>query len=360
MKRDSNAVKMFTTGGCEVSAPMYAAYDVGIMFDNVSAEAKVNIADGAAGTIFHYGGNNTDSYLAGYILYWAGDQFIWGIQMNANGSDAAIVVDGHPAGDYDIACKYKDGNAQLWLNGEMVAEQAGNWVQAEGGIVSLLTGSHLSEGDGGENKDEASGITIKHLEIWTGNGWGAYGIEGDYSKIFDDDGYGDAKLDSPQYHCYDVGVMFDKVIVSIDVEISEAGSIFMYGGNNTDSYLAGYILYWGGDQFIWGIQMNANGSAPAIVCDGYPAGKYRLACIYKDGNAQLWINGKLACEQAGDWVMAEGGIVSLLTGSHLSGDEGGENKDESPAGSNWIKDLQIWTQGGRWDHMGIEKASLSY
>jgi hypothetical protein len=55
-----------------VSSAVYNAYDIGTMFDAVIFTTEINIAGGEGGTVVHYGGNNTDSYMAGYILYWAG------------------------------------------------------------------------------------------------------------------------------------------------------------------------------------------------------------------------------------------------------------------------------------------------
>merc|ERR1712216_819624 len=118
------------------------------------------------------------------------------------------------------------------------------------------------------------------------------------------------------------------------------GTFLHYGGNNEDSWQAGYILYWYENKFLWGIQMNANGSDGPIQCEGFGPGEYTICGTYKDGLAQLWVDDELAGEQECNWCMAEGGLLSLCSGSHQEGDA----KDEAPEGSIAISNVYIATQ----------------
>jgi hypothetical protein len=323
----------FSTEGGAFDSTMYAVDDNGFMPDEVMITCTLGYTSGS-GTVCMFGGNDTDSYLAGYMIYKNDDQFWFCVQMNANGSDGPIMSDGNWGGDgeIDVCAQYANGYARLYIDGELVAEGERNWVPADGGLVSLMSGSHLAD-EPKDGKDSGmEGIQwVSDLNICANGGKRFKRFKRVIAK-FDD------YVDGPELACYDAGEMHDGIIMSCQCNVEAAGTLLHYGGNCDDSYMAGYILYWGADQFIWGIQMNANGSGPAIVVDGYGADEYSVCGTYKNGHAELWLDDELVAEQDTDWCMAEGGVLSLMSGSHLGG------KDDAPdGGPNWIADVYIGT-----------------
>merc|ERR1711998_299427 len=275
----------YSTDGGSYDSVQYCVEDIGEMPSSIMITCTCEIG-GGDGTICMVGGNNYDSWHAGYMVFNAGGQLWFCVQMNANDSDGPIMSDRTwSAGDVvDICAQYDGSYARLFVDGELVAEGDRNWVPAEGGLISLKTGSHNADAP----KDDGDGIVL-----------------------------------SCQAGCY------------------ADGTLLHYGGNNDDSWMAGYILYYAAStgQFIWGIQMCANDSGPAIVVDGFPADEYSVCGTYKDGHAELWIDDELVAEQDTEWCMAEGGLLSLMTGSHQGG------KDDAPEGGPmWIADVYIATQ----------------
>merc|ERR1712167_556074 len=76
----------FSTEGDSVDYPQYSVYDAGEMPAEVMITATCEFGDGD-GTLCMFGGNNYDSWQAGYMVYKAADQVWFCVQMNANGSD---------------------------------------------------------------------------------------------------------------------------------------------------------------------------------------------------------------------------------------------------------------------------------
>merc|ERR1712167_368619 len=170
--------------------------------------------------------------------------------------------------EYDISAEYKNGYATLWVDGEVVAEGERNWNPAEGGLVSLMTGSHNPEAPKDSPDTGLTGIQwVSDLNICSNAGKHHRRMKKVIAK-FDD------YIDEPELSRYDAGYMTGSIIMSCGCRLDQAGTLLHYGGNNEDSWMAGYILYWGNDQWIWGIQMNANDSGPALVVDGYGPGEY--------------------------------------------------------------------------------------
>merc|ERR1711904_510443 len=128
----------FSTEGDSVDYPQYSVYDAGEMPNEVMITATCEFGDGD-GTLCMFGGNNYDSWQAGYMVYKAADQVWFCVQMNANGSDGPIMSEsGDWNGVHDVTAQYRNGYASLWIDGEVVAEGERNWVPAEGGMVSLI------------------------------------------------------------------------------------------------------------------------------------------------------------------------------------------------------------------------------
>ena len=322
----------FSTEGDSVDYPQYSVYDAGEMPNEVMITATCEFGDGD-GTLCMFGGNNYDSWQAGYMVYKAADQVWFCVQMNANGSDGPIMSEsGDWNGVHDVTAQYRNGYATLWIDGEVVAEGERNWVPAEGGMVSLMSGSHNEESPG----DNGPGVQwVSDLNICRNGGKRFRRFKRVIAK-FDD------YVDAPEKAVADAGYMGDGIIMACEAYINDGtpGTFLHYGGNNEDSWQAGYILYWYENKFLWGIQMNANGSDGPIQCEGFGPGEYTICGTYKDGLAQLWVDDELAGEQECNWCMAEGGLLSLCSGSHQEGDE----KDEAPEGSIAISNVYIATQ----------------
>merc|ERR1711939_530808 len=116
-------------------------------------------------------------------------------------------------------------------------------------------------------------------------------------------------VDYPQYSVYDAGEMPNEVMITATCEFGDGdGTLCMFDG--------------------------------PIQCEGFGPGEYTICGTYKDGLAQLWVDDELAGEQECNWCMAEGGLLSLCSGSHQEGDE----KDEAPEGSIAISNVYIATQ----------------
>jgi hypothetical protein len=317
----------------EFGGPEYSVYDAGEMPKACMITCVAEFGDGD-GSVVMFGGNNTDSYWAGYLITKVGSQIWFCVQMNANESDGPIMTeDGDWNGEHDIVAQYDGTHASLYIDGNLVAEGDRNWVPAEGGIVSMMTGSH----NGGESaKDEGPGcVKVYDVNICRNGGKRFCRLKKIIAK-FDD------YVDTPMKACADAGSMSDGVIMSCYAycESGVGGSLLHYGGNNEDSWLAGYILYYdGADLFLWGIQMNANGSDGPIQATGFAPDEYTICGTYKDGHAQLWIDDELAGEQDCTWNTAEGGLLTLCSGTHKEGEE----KDEAGAGNIGISDVFIAT-----------------
>jgi hypothetical protein len=325
----------FSMEGDSVSEPTYSVYDAGEMPANVMITCVAEFAEGD-GSIVMFGGNNTDSYQAGYLITKIGNSIWFCVQMNANESDGPIMSEERDwNGVHDVVAQYAGGYARLYVDGECVAEGERNWVPADGGVVSLMSGSHNAD----EPKDNGPGCAwVSDLNICRNGGKRFRRFKKVLAK-FDD------YVDHPEKHVADAGEMSNGVIMACQAYVYEgvAGTMLHYGGNNEDSWQAGYILYWYPDNdgtFLWGIQMNANESDAPIQATGFGPGEYSICGTYKDGHAELWIDDELAGEQDCTWNMAEGGLLSLCSGSHQDGDE----KDEAGPGMLAISNVYIALQ----------------
>jgi len=319
----------FSTDGGSFDSTHYAVEDIGEMPESIMITCTAEIG-GGDGTVCMVGGDMND-YHAGYMVFATQGSIWFCVQMNANGSDGPIMSDRTwSQGDVvDICAQYRNGFAQLYVDGDLVAEGERNWVPAYGGLISLKTGSH----NGDEPKDDGDGIAwVSDLNVCRNGGRRFNRFKRVIAK-FDD------YVDGPECNVCDAGEMYDGIIMSCQAGCFGSGTMLHYGGNADDPQ-AGYILYYSPGQFIWGIQMCANGSGPCIVLDGYPEDEYSVCGTYKNGYAQLWIDDELAAEQEDvEWCMAEGGALSLLTGSHVGG------KDDAPdGGPMWIADVYIATR----------------
>merc|ERR1711981_121464 len=212
----------FSMGGDSVGEPQYSVYDAGEMPGNVMFTCVAEFAEGD-GSVVMFGGNNTDSYWAGYLITKVGSQIWFCVQMNANESDGPIMTeDGDWNGEHDIVAQYDGTHASLYIDGNLVAEGDRNWVPAEGGIVSMMTGSH----NGGESaKDEGPGcVKVYDVNICRNGGKRFCRLKKIIAK-FDD------YVDTPMKACADAGSMSDGVIMSCYAycESGVGGSLLHYG-----------------------------------------------------------------------------------------------------------------------------------
>jgi hypothetical protein len=329
----------------------YAVHDAETMPKTVMISCKAGFKEGA-GSVCMFGGNNTDSYQAGYLIYKTEDnKLTFGIQMKANGSDEWIESEADEKFAKDDECHivaiYDGTTAYLYVDGALVASEAKKFVPAEGGIVSFLSGSHKEDDPKDQGGEDHGGVAwIKHLYITDAPTTRSF-----YSqKIFEHNHH----IDKPVWNVGDAGLMppgvFIRTTVFLDEDIptESGGTMLMFGGNTTDSYLAGYILFWSQDKFLWGIQMNANDSGPALETEQiFPKDKeYVVTATYKNGHAALYIedeDGKVSEYKSDvEWKPAEGGVLSILTGCHLDSAEQA-HKDTAPEGTMEIDDTLIAT-----------------
>jgi len=324
-----------------------AVGDAGVMPKAVMISCKAGFKEGD-GTVCMFGGNKTDSYQAGYLIYKGANKLSFQIQMAANGSEPPIETpedEKYSKDDCHIVAIYDGKNAFLFVDGHKVAEGERKWVPAEGGIVTYLNGSH-KEGDfkdqGGE---DGEGVKwIKDLYITDPQPERNFFSE----KIFEYDHH----VDKAMCNVGTCGVMPDSIFmratVFIDKDCSDAGAcLFMLGGNTEDSYQAGYMINWNNNKFIFGVQMNANGSDSGIETEAkFPKdAEYEVLGIYKGGKASLYIEAEdgtvTEIHEDKKFVPAEGGVLSILTGSHKNG--AGEAKDEAEEGMMEVDDMLIAT-----------------
>merc|ERR1712216_924243 len=242
-----------------------------------------------------------------------------------------------------IVAIYDGKTASLYVDGECVASGEKKFVPAEGGIVSYLSGSHKEEEPKDQGGKDGHGVDwIKHLYITDAPTTRRFYQH----KIFEHNHH----IDKVVKHVGDAGLMppgvFIRTTVFLDEDIPETGgTMLMFGGNLEDSWLAGYILFWDKDHFLWGIQQNANGSGPPLETGAdFPKGKeYVVTATYKNGHAELYIedeDGKVSEFKSDvEWKPADGGLLSILTGSHKDG----EDKDTAPEGTMEIDDTLIAT-----------------
>jgi len=325
----------------------FAVGDAKVMPKAVMISCKAKFKEGN-GTVCMFGGNNTDSYQAGYLIFKEGNKLTFQIQMAANGSDGPIETEENEKysnDDCHIVAIYDGKTAFLYVDGHKAAEGERKWVPAEGGIVTYLNGSH-KEGDfkdqGGE---DGGGVEwIKDLYITDPQPERNFFSE----KIFEYNHHVD------EVHCAvgDCGVMPDSIFmratVFIDKDCSDDGAcLFMLGGNTTDSYQAGYMINWNHNKFLFGVQMNANESDGALESEAkFPKdAEYEVLGIYKGGKASLYIEAEdgTVTEKHEDkkFVPATGGVLSILTGSHKNGE--GEGKDTAEKGMMEVDDMFIAT-----------------
>jgi hypothetical protein len=331
----------------------YAIADVGEMPPTVQITCKVGFKEGEGGVVM-FGGNDTDSYLAGYYIIKTGSQLWFCVQMNANGSDGPIMSDDDDRFNSEegvhIVATYDGTWARLYADGELLAEGERNWVPADGGIITQLAGSHL-EGEPKEVGGEDGGGVAWIKDLYISNCASRYQL---FDKVLCKYKH---EVEEPAWAVGDAGGMYDSIMMQCQVWIDPdcaGGTLMMYGGNCEDSYQAGYILYWDTNNgFIWGIQMNANGSEAAMVTNeqgttedenpSFPAGEYRVTGFYKNGKARLVVETEddnvYEFTKDTTWCMAEGGVASALTGDHREG----EQKDTAPAGQMEISRIFIAT-----------------
>jgi len=324
----------------------YAVGDAGNMPKAVMISCKAGFKEGD-GSVCMFGGNNTDSYQAGYLIYKGANKLSFQIQMAANDSEGPIESEEMEKFSKDDECHivaiYDGTHASLYVDGELVADGDRKWNPAEGGIVSFLSGSHKEDEPKDQGGEDGAGVAwIKDLYITDPQPRHSF-----YSqKIFEHNHH----IDKVHWNVGDAGFMppgiFIRTTVFLDEDLpDEGGTMLMFGGNTTDSYLAGYILVWSKGQFLWGIQMNANDSGDALLsgCDFPKDKEYVVTALYKAGHAELYIedeDGKVhEFKSDTEWHPADGGVLSILTGSHKDGDM----KDTAPEGTMEIDDTLIAT-----------------